>query len=78
MVAAAPTPQLVKIVAFFDAKFVRHEHVVDPALPAPAHVGHIHCRRPRAPPSMRVGARSSRIAIGPQRPTPEPARVRPL
>ena len=43
MVAAALTPQLVKIVALFDVKFVRHEHVVEPAFLASAHVGHIHC-----------------------------------
>ena len=42
MVAAALTPQGVKIDALFDVKFVRHKHVVDPAIPAPRHVGDIH------------------------------------
>ena len=46
MVAAAPIPQCVKIVALFDVKFVRHEHVVDPAASGPAHVGDIHCAVP--------------------------------
>ena len=71
MVAAARIPQCVKIVALFDVKFVRHEHVVDPAIPAPRHVGDIHCRRARELPSMRAVARSSRISIGPRRPTPD-------
>jgi hypothetical protein len=32
MVAAARTHQLLKIVALFDVKLLRHEHVVEPAL----------------------------------------------
>jgi hypothetical protein len=32
MVAAAQSPEPVKIVALFDVKIRRHEHVIEPAL----------------------------------------------